>query len=49
MQIALDTWGRYGRLVFTRVHDPNADIIVAFGRGPHGDRQVNKKNVITIV
>lgn len=30
-------WGKYGRLRFTRVNDPNADIIVAFARGPHGD------------
>lgn len=37
MQIALDTWGRYGRLKFSRINDPSADIIVAFGRGPHGD------------
>lgn len=34
---ALDSWGRYGRLNFYQVHDPAADIIVAFGRGSHGD------------
>ncbi|KAK4875222.1 hypothetical protein RN001_011644 [Aquatica leii] len=37
IQKALDIWGRYGRLTFTRVNDVNADIIVFFARGPHGD------------
>nr|CAI5861874.1 unnamed protein product [Callosobruchus analis] len=37
IQKALDTWGGYGRLTFHRAYDANADIIVAFGRGYHGD------------
>uniref|UniRef100_A0A1Y1L9K3 Peptidase metallopeptidase domain-containing protein n=1 Tax=Photinus pyralis TaxID=7054 RepID=A0A1Y1L9K3_PHOPY len=37
IQQALDTWGKYGRLTFNRVYDFNADIIVMFARGPHGD------------
>ncbi|CAH2006887.1 unnamed protein product [Acanthoscelides obtectus] len=37
IQKALDTWGGYGRLNFHRAYDANADIIVAFGRGYHGD------------
>ncbi|KAK5644318.1 hypothetical protein RI129_005618 [Pyrocoelia pectoralis] len=37
IQKALDTWGKYGRLTFNRVYDFNADIIVMFARGPHGD------------
>ncbi|KAL1490885.1 hypothetical protein ABEB36_011564 [Hypothenemus hampei] len=35
---ALNVWGRYGRLSFSRVDSPKADIIVTFGRGYHGDR-----------
>ncbi|CAG9819280.1 unnamed protein product [Phaedon cochleariae] len=37
IQRALDTWGGYGRLNFRRSLTPDADIIVAFGRGYHGD------------
>ncbi|KAF5303470.1 hypothetical protein FQA39_LY09933 [Lamprigera yunnana] len=37
IQKALDIWGKYGRLTFTRVNDVNADIIVFFARGYHGD------------
>ncbi|KAJ8937960.1 hypothetical protein NQ314_011647 [Rhamnusium bicolor] len=37
IQKALDTWGGYGRLNFHRTPSPDADIIVAFGRGYHGD------------
>ncbi|VEN59505.1 unnamed protein product [Callosobruchus maculatus] len=37
IQKALNTWGGYGRLTFHRAYDANADIIVAFGRGYHGD------------
>ncbi|XP_018329458.1 matrix metalloproteinase-25-like [Agrilus planipennis] len=37
IQLGLDTWGRYGGLTFSRVDDPDADIIVLFARGPHGD------------
>ncbi|KAF5307663.1 hypothetical protein FQR65_LT06718 [Abscondita terminalis] len=37
IQKALDIWGRYGRLTFTRVNDLNADILVFFARGSHGD------------
>ncbi|KAH1017672.1 hypothetical protein HUJ05_008280 [Dendroctonus ponderosae] len=47
IQKALDIWGGYGRLTFTRTQSPDADIIVAFGRQHHGDMQVimfpNKK------
>ena len=37
MKRAFKTWGPYGRLSFKQIYDPNADIIVAFGRGPHQD------------
>lgn len=35
--LGLETWGRYANLQFKRVNSPEADIIVAFGRGYHGD------------
>lgn len=38
IQRALDAWGGYGRLNFRRVYSPDADIIVAFGSGYHGDQ-----------
>ncbi|CAG9760054.1 unnamed protein product [Ceutorhynchus assimilis] len=38
IQRALDVWGGYGRLTFSRSYSQDADIIVAFGRGYHGDR-----------
>ncbi|PSN50239.1 hypothetical protein C0J52_02382 [Blattella germanica] len=37
MKRAFKTWSGYGRLSFQQVHDPNADIIIAFGRGAHQD------------
>ncbi|KAF7286333.1 hypothetical protein GWI33_006061 [Rhynchophorus ferrugineus] len=37
IQKALDLWGSYGRLTFTRVYNQYADIIVAFATGDHGD------------
>ncbi|XP_050305014.1 matrix metalloproteinase-14-like isoform X2 [Anthonomus grandis grandis] len=37
IQKALDIWAGYGRLRFTRSPTPDADIIVAFGSGYHGD------------
>ncbi|KAJ8920311.1 hypothetical protein NQ315_011973, partial [Exocentrus adspersus] len=37
IQQALDTWGDYGRLRFQRNPTQDADIIVAFGTGYHGD------------
>ncbi|XP_066253429.1 matrix metalloproteinase-24-like [Euwallacea similis] len=38
IQKALDVWGGYGRLTFSRSYSPEADIIVSFSRGYHGDR-----------
>ncbi|CAH1378861.1 unnamed protein product [Tenebrio molitor] len=38
IQLALDTWGKYGHLKFRKSNTPDADIIVAFGTGYHGDR-----------
>lgn len=37
VKIALNTWGKYGRLYFNEVNGSNADIIIAFGSGYHGD------------
>ncbi|GLG99055.1 Matrix metalloproteinase-2 [Gryllus bimaculatus] len=37
MQKAFNSWSGYARLSFQYSRDPNADIIIAFGRGPHGD------------
>ncbi|XP_059468418.1 matrix metalloproteinase-2-like [Neocloeon triangulifer] len=37
MQRAFQVWAEYGNLKFIRVNSPDADIIVGFGRGPHGD------------
>lgn len=41
IQKALDIWGGYGRLTFTRTQRADADILVAFGRQYHGDMQVH--------
>ena len=38
MKTAFDLWSKYGNIRFVRVYDPDADIIVAFGFGFHGDR-----------
>lgn len=38
MQEAFNLWSKYSNLKFVRVYDPDADIIVAFGSGFHGDR-----------
>ncbi|XP_063921209.1 72 kDa type IV collagenase-like [Zophobas morio] len=38
IQLALDTWGKYGHLRFQKAATPDADIIVAFGSSYHGDR-----------
>jgi hypothetical protein len=37
MQKAFKAWSGYARLNFHHVQDPNADITIAFGRGPHQD------------
>ncbi|KAJ8946354.1 hypothetical protein NQ318_010119 [Aromia moschata] len=37
IQRALDTWGSYGRLNFQRVSNNDADIVVSFATGDHGD------------
>ncbi|XP_030759308.1 stromelysin-3-like [Sitophilus oryzae] len=37
IQKALDIWGSYGRLTFTRSNSQYADIIVSFASGYHGD------------
>jgi hypothetical protein len=37
MKRAFTTWSGYGRLHFHHIQDPNADITIAFGRGPHQD------------
>ncbi|KAG8295729.1 Matrix metalloproteinase-15 [Homalodisca vitripennis] len=37
LQRALAAWSRYSRLSFREVFSPEADIIVAFGSGYHGD------------
>ncbi|XP_046744993.1 matrix metalloproteinase-2-like isoform X1 [Diprion similis] len=34
---AFAAWSGYSRLNFKRINDPSADIILAFGRGEHGD------------
>lgn len=33
----LDTWAPYGNITFIRTNNPNADIVVSFGVGHHGD------------
>lgn len=38
MQQAFNIWSKYSSLRFVRVYDPDADIIVAFGSGYHGDQ-----------
>lgn len=38
MQQAFKLWSKYSNLLFERVNDSNADIIIAFGSGHHGDR-----------
>lgn len=35
---AFDAWSLYSRLVFKRIYDNTADIIIAFGTSYHGDR-----------
>lgn len=37
MKRAFTAWSGYARLNFHHVQDPNADITIAFGRGPHQD------------
>jgi hypothetical protein len=37
MKRAFKAWSGYARLHFHHVQDPNADITIAFGRGPHQD------------
>ncbi|XP_069673369.1 matrix metalloproteinase-25-like [Periplaneta americana] len=37
MKNAFKAWSGYARLSFHHVQDPDADITVAFGRGPHQD------------
>lgn len=37
MEQAFELWSRYSGLRFKRVFNPDADIIVAFGSGYHGD------------
>lgn len=37
MEEAFEIWSRYSGLKFRRVFQPDADIIVAFGSGYHGD------------
>lgn len=37
MRAAFKIWSKYSNLRFVRVYDPDADIIVAFGSGYHGD------------
>lgn len=37
MKNAFNLWSKYSNLRFVRVYDPDADIIVAFGSGYHGD------------
>ncbi|EFA10593.2 Matrix metalloproteinase-16-like Protein [Tribolium castaneum] len=37
IELALKTWGKYGHLKFEKRQNPDADIIVAFGSGYHGD------------
>lgn len=38
MRYAFDLWSKYSSLRFVRAYDPDADIIIAFGAGHHGDR-----------
>lgn len=37
MDQAFKIWSKYSHLRFERVYQPDADIIVAFGSGYHGD------------
>lgn len=37
MDQAFKIWSKYSNLRFERVYQPDADIIVAFGSGYHGD------------
>lgn len=37
MSQAFDIWSKYSGLRFQRIFQPDADIIVAFGSGYHGD------------
>lgn len=38
MRTAFDEWAKYSRLKFVQVFSPDADIIVGFGSGHHGDK-----------
>lgn len=38
LEQGFDAWAKYSRLKFKRIHDPSADIIIAFGSYYHGDR-----------
>lgn len=40
MRRAFDEWGKYSTLRFVQVFNPDADIIVGFGIGHHGDKLV---------
>lgn len=37
MERAFKAWTDYSRLNFQNVNDPNADIIISFSQGSHGD------------
>lgn len=37
VKLALTKWSKYGRLYFQEGYDNNADIIVLFASGAHGD------------
>lgn len=38
LEKAFHAWSQYSRLIFKRVYDSSADIIIAFGSHYHGDR-----------
>ena len=38
LEKAFKVWSDYGQLKFVRVGSPDADIVVLFGNGYHGDR-----------
>lgn len=38
LQRAFKVWSDYAHLKFVRVPTPDADIVILFGRGYHGDR-----------
>lgn len=37
MEKAFQLWSKYSKLRFVRSHEPDADIIIAFGSSYHGD------------